>query len=110
MLALKNGFVDVFSLAPNSSPQYAVTLGRFASFINDAREHPTSNSDHQVAFALTALKRCDSASYYFIQGWLLKQLSRGLAFTTLAHIVCIYLGFNNPALIDTQNLNILNDF
>ena len=94
---LQDAFVDVFSLAPNSSPQYAATLARFANFINDARVHPTSNSDHQIAFALTALKRCDSASYYFIQGWLLKQLSRGLAFTTL-RTYCLHLSwFQQPS-------------
>ena len=93
---LQDSFVNVFSLSPNSSPQYSATLSRFARFINSAREHPTSNPDKQVAFALTALKRCDMASYHFIQGWLLKQMSKGLAFTTL-RTYCLHLSwFQQP--------------
>jgi len=94
---LQNAFVDVFSLAPNSSLQYSATLQRFAKFINSARDNPTQNVDSQIAFALTCLKRCDRASYHFIQGWLLSQLARGLAFTTL-RTYCLHLSwFQQPS-------------
>ena len=93
---LQDAFVDVFSLTPASSQQYTATLKRFAKFINEARDHPTSNIDSQIAFALTSLKRCDNTSYHFIQGWLLKQLARGLAFTTL-RTYCLHLSwFQQP--------------
>ena len=93
---LQSAFVDTFSLDVKSSPQYLATLKRFAKFVNDTREFPIDNSDGQFTFALNVLRTCSEYSYRLIQGWLLKLLARGLAFTTL-RTYCLHLSwFQQP--------------
>ena len=93
---LQSAFVDTFSLDVNSAPQYLATLRRFAKFVDDTRHFPTDNSDAQFAYALNVLKTCSMFSYTLIQGWLLRLLARGLAFTTL-RTYCLHLSwFQQP--------------
>ena len=93
---LQAAFVDTFSLDVNSSPQYHATLKRFAKFVNKTREFPTANADGQFAYALNVLKSCSEYSYRLIQGWVLKLLAHGLAFTTL-RTYCLHLSwFQQP--------------
>ena len=93
---LQTAFVDTFSLDVASSPQYLATLRRFAKFVNETRHFPVSNKDAQFSYALNCLKTCSQFSYTLIQGWLLRQMARGLAFTTL-RTYCFHLSwFQQP--------------
>ena len=93
---LQDAFVATFSLDVKSSPQYLATLKRFAKFVNKTRHFPTSNLDAQFAYAHNVLKTCSQYSYTLIQGWLLRLLARGLAFTTL-RTYCLHLSwFQQP--------------
>ena len=93
---LQSAFVQTFSLAPSSTSQYKATLARFSNFVNETLDKPFVQKQAKIEYTLTQLRRCDPHSYTLIQGWLLKQMARGLGFTSI-RTYCLHLSwFQQP--------------